>query len=62
MTEPVVKPYEETFREGVVRLWRRVFADDRPWNESNAVIDAKRRVDPDLYFVAISDAEVIALP
>ncbi len=59
MTEPIIRPYDETFREGVVRLWRTVFADDPPWNEPNAVIDAKREVDPGLFFVATSKDQVI---
>ena len=50
--------FDESHRQGVVSLWRQTFADDPPWNEPNAVIDAKLQVDPGLFLVALSGARV----
>jgi ribosomal protein S18 acetylase RimI-like enzyme len=53
-----VIPYDGNHREQVVALWRQVFPHDPPWNEPNAVIDAKLGVHPDLFFVACAGDQV----
>jgi ribosomal protein S18 acetylase RimI-like enzyme len=43
----------------VVALWSAVFADDPPWNEPRAMIRRKLTVQPELFFVALAEAEVV---
>ena len=51
--------FQESDREGVVTLWRTVFPGDPPWNEPNAMIDAKLSVQPELFFVAAARRQVV---
>ncbi len=51
--------YGDEHFDGVARLWRRVFADDPPWNAAAVAIPEKRRVQPELLFVATEGEAVI---
>ena len=50
--EVVIRPFEDADETAVVALWREVFADDPPRNEPSLVINKKRAVQRDLFFVA----------
>ncbi len=54
-----VRPFDERDRSGVVGIWAVTFADDPPWNEPNAVIDTKLRVQPELFLVYELDGSVV---
>ena len=54
-----IEVFSETHRNGVVALWQATFPDDPPWNEPHAVIDAKLKVDPGLFFVALMGQRVV---
>ncbi len=55
-----VRPYQHGDRQDVMSLWELVFPDDPPWNQPGSVIDAKLKVQPDLFLVAEADGRVIA--
>lgn len=46
-----IRKFQESDRDGLVKLWNDVFPDDPPHNEPSIVIEAKLAVD-DLIFVA----------
>tara|TARA_R110002073_G_scaffold12017_13_gene53961 strand:- start:1003 stop:1428 length:426 start_codon:yes stop_codon:yes gene_type:complete len=54
-----IRPFALADRAAVVNLWRLVFAEDPPWNEPNLVIDTKLTVQPQLFFVAELEGEVV---
>ena len=54
-----VRRFEATDREAVVALWREVFPDAPPWNDPDTDIDRKLSVQPELFFVAESDGEIV---
>lgn len=54
-----VRSYAAHDRADVIALWREVFADDPPWNEPSQVIDAKTRVQPELFLVAQADGGLV---
>jgi len=53
-----IRSYTEDDRHRVVRLWKKVFADDPPHNEPHAVITAKLKVD-ELLFVATDNGTLV---
>ena len=48
----VIRTYEDSDHASVVALWSVVFPNDTPWNEPVEVIRRKRKVQPDLFWVA----------
>jgi ribosomal protein S18 acetylase RimI-like enzyme len=54
-----VRPYEARDHSEVVALWKDVFAGDPPWNEPSVMIERKLSVQPELFFVALSDSTVV---
>ena len=54
-----IAPYSDSQRSGVIGLWEEIFAGDSPWNEPGAVIAAKVREHPELFFVASGDGRVL---
>ena len=54
-----IAPYQDRHRDGVIGLWGDVFAGDPPWNEPGAVIAAKLRERPELFFVASGGGRVL---
>ncbi len=51
--------YSSEHHDGVVALWREAFHYDQARNEPDAVISAKLTVQPELFFIAIEDGQVI---
>ena len=54
-----IAPYQDRHRDGVIGLWKEVFADSAPRNEPGAVIAAKLRERPELFFVASDGGRVL---
>ena len=54
-----IRKFEERDKAEVSRLWRSVFSDDPPHNEPTKVIDAKMKAQRELFFVAVSNDQVI---
>ncbi|UCE27735.1 MAG: GNAT family acetyltransferase [Candidatus Coatesbacteria bacterium] len=54
-----IRPYEESDEETVCRLWREVFSDDPPWNVPEEDIRRKKEVQPELFFIAEVEGEVV---
>jgi len=54
-----IRPYQPKDHAQVVALWSDVFADDPPWNEPAAMIRRKLAVQPELFFVACINDQVV---
>ena len=54
-----VRSYSENDRAGVIALWDEAFPSGTGINEANAVIDAKLKVQPELFLVALSDGFIV---
>ena len=54
-----IRPYQPKDHAQVVALWSDVFADDPPWNEPTAMIRRKLTVQPELFFVACINDQVV---
>jgi ribosomal protein S18 acetylase RimI-like enzyme len=54
-----IRPFLDTDRADVVSLWEEVFAGNPPWNAPADMIRRKKTVQPELFFVARSEGEVI---
>jgi ribosomal protein S18 acetylase RimI-like enzyme len=54
-----IRPYAAADESAVVALWREVFADDPPHHDPVASIHLKTTAQPDLFFVAIREGNVI---
>jgi ribosomal protein S18 acetylase RimI-like enzyme len=60
--ELVIRPFDNSDRQGVVNLWNVVFTDEPPWNEPERMIARKLTVQPELFLVgALGDRIVGAL-
>lgn len=51
--------YSNQHHDGVVKLWHEDSPAPSPWNEPHYVINAKLSFQPELFFVAVQDDEVI---
>ena len=54
-----IRPYEDLDEPAVVLLWREVFADDPPHHDPAASINLKMASQPELFFVATRDGDVV---
>ncbi len=54
-----IEAFAQTHFSGVKSLWEDCFPDDAPRNRAEVAIPAKLEVQPELFFVAIADGEVI---
>lgn len=54
-----IRPYEDTDRESVVTLWLEVFPDSPPWNDPEADIDRKLKVQRELLLVAVVEGDLV---
>jgi len=54
-----IRPYQAKDHDQVVELWSMVFADDPPWNDPDGMIRRKLTVQPELFFVALLDDQVV---
>ena len=55
----IIRPYRDEDEAGVVHLWAEVLPSASPWNAANTVIAKKLTIQPELFFVAESDALII---
>ena len=54
-----VLSYSDSHHDGVVNLWQEVFPNPLKRNEPNPVINAKLRIQPELFLVAVENNKVI---
>jgi ribosomal protein S18 acetylase RimI-like enzyme len=54
-----IREYEDKDKEKVSQLWRTVFPDGPPHNEPSKVIEAKMKVQKELFLVAETDEQII---
>jgi ribosomal protein S18 acetylase RimI-like enzyme len=54
-----IRSYRDEDREPVVALWRTVFPDAPARNDPVLDIERKRRVQPELFLVAVADGELV---
>jgi len=60
MNPVTISRYQDTIhRSQVISLWETVFHYDTPHNRPDLVVDKKLQVNDDLFFVAISNNQVI---
>ena len=55
----IIRPFENDDRQTVIKLWRRCGLVV-PWNDPEADIDRKLRVDPELFVVGIAGSRLVA--
>src|SRR5580704_11865676 len=55
----VVRTYRDSDHDSVVALWTAVFPHDPPWNEPTEFIRRKRSIQPDLFWIAQADEEIV---
>lgn len=58
-SDPEIRVYTAADQDGVIALWRQVFPGESGWNEPADVIARKLTVQPDLFFVAVQDRQVV---
>ena len=54
-----IRTYEDAHFEGVKALWRGLFSEDTPWHTPEVTVPAKRKVQPDLFVVAVDVGRVV---
>lgn len=54
-----IQAYEDHYFTDVDRLWRVVFPEDPPWNRAQIAIPAKLAVQPELFLLAIGNANLL---
>ncbi len=54
-----IRPYSESDKEAVSRMWREVFPDSPRWNNPETDIERKLSVQRDLFLVATDGSELI---
>src|ERR1700755_50503 len=54
-----VRLYQDSDHNQVTALWKNVFPNDPPWNEPDEFIRRKRQVQPDLFWVAYQEEEIV---
>ena len=60
MTQDVtIRSYQTTDQPQVVALWAVTFPDEPPWNESSALIQTKLSQQPELFFVAEQQGQIV---
>ena len=58
-SKPILRSYQSADHDAVVHLWASVFPNEPAHNAAEDVIARKRRVQPDLFYVAIVDDAVV---
>lgn len=54
-----IRSYRTPDKAGIIALWHIVFPDSTDWNQAEDVISRKRTVQPDLFYVAVKDGQII---
>ena len=57
--EMEIRPYSEADKTAVIALWREIFPDAPPWNDPEADIHRKLRVQRELFLVATLRSELV---
>lgn len=55
----VIRTYEDSDQAAVTALWSAVFPNDPPWNEPAEFVQRKRRVQPELFWVAQEGRQIV---
>ncbi|MEL7545949.1 MAG: GNAT family acetyltransferase [Pseudomonadota bacterium] len=58
-SSPTIRPIQTPDQSAVIALWDQVFPGEAAWNDPVDVIARKLQVQPELFFVAVSDDTVI---
>jgi hypothetical protein len=53
-----ISKFEVKYKAEVCQLWNSIFVDDPPHNEPTKVIDAKMKVQRELFFVSVSNDKI----
>jgi ribosomal protein S18 acetylase RimI-like enzyme len=56
----LIRRFAEDDTAEVTSLWLRVFPDDPPWNAPGEIIRHKRQIQPDLFWVGVSELRIVA--
>jgi len=56
---PEIRPYQSEDETDVIAVWNIVFPGEAAWNRPEDVIARKLTVQPDLFFVAVSEDRVV---
>jgi len=51
--------YSDEYRDSLVKLWQQTFPNSPLRNKLNAIINSKLAIQPELFFIAVQDNEVI---
>jgi ribosomal protein S18 acetylase RimI-like enzyme len=54
-----IRPYTAADRDGVVALWAEAFPGEPSYNQADAMIDRKLRVQPEMFLVSIRHGVVV---
>ncbi|MDJ0921648.1 MAG: GNAT family acetyltransferase [Henriciella sp.] len=58
-TKADIRAFRPGDEDGVIALWNEVFLDEGPWNKPQDVISRKLSVQPELFYVATRDTQII---
>jgi len=59
MGEISIRRYQDSDRSAVSDLWTIVFPDDPPWNEPFELIQRKNKAQPELFWIAQQDNQIV---
>ncbi len=54
-----IRPYVSTDRGDVIALWSEAFPEEPSYNQADAMIDRKLRVQPELFLVCVREGAVV---
>lgn len=55
-----IRKFHENDRSQVIRLWKKTFPNDPPWNDPEAVINRKLQIQKDLFLVGLLKKRIVA--
>jgi ribosomal protein S18 acetylase RimI-like enzyme len=59
MSNPLIRPFEDTDEPAVISLWAEEGLDNAPHNDPATAIRKKRAVDRDLFLVAVIEGTIV---
>jgi len=57
--EITIRQYQDSDQASVAKLWTTVFPDDPPWNSPSELIGRKQKAQPELFWIAQQDGEIV---
>jgi ribosomal protein S18 acetylase RimI-like enzyme len=54
-----IRNYQDSDQASVAKLWATVFPDDLPWNAPSELIHRKKHAQPELFWIAQLDGEIV---